>query len=119
MNRKIVQSPITPALREYIYAEFANHAIQSVGHDGLENDPIAFQMNDNDINIAACCVQLFWGNLHIKYLLVHEQYRRQGIAKLLIQHALDYGKDKGCKFAFVETMSFQALDFYKNDQLLR
>jgi hypothetical protein len=30
-----------------------------------------------------------------------------------MKKALQYGRDKDCPFAFVETMSFQALDFYQ------
>lgn len=30
-----------------------------------------------------------------------------------MQHALEYGKLRGCRFAFVETMSFQAPEFYQ------
>lgn len=31
----------------------------------------------------------------------------------LMECALKYGSDKACPFAFVETMSFQALGFYR------
>ena len=30
-----------------------------------------------------------------------------------MKNALKYGKENKCPFAFVETMSFQALDFYQ------
>ena len=31
-----------------------------------------------------------------------------------MKHALEKGRQLGCPFAYVETMSFQAVDFYKN-----
>jgi ribosomal protein S18 acetylase RimI-like enzyme len=31
----------------------------------------------------------------------------------LIEHALRYGKEQGCSFAFVETMNFWAPEFYQ------
>jgi len=31
----------------------------------------------------------------------------------LIEHVLCYGKEQGCSFAFVETMNFQAPEFYQ------
>jgi ADP-ribose pyrophosphatase YjhB (NUDIX family)/predicted GNAT family acetyltransferase len=39
--------------------------------------------------------------------------RGQGIASQLMDHALEFGKKHGCQFAFVETMSFQAPEFYQ------
>ena len=45
--------------------------------------------------------------------MVHEDYRRQGIGQQLIEHALKFGKEQGCKVAFVATMSLQAPEFYK------
>lgn len=56
---------------------------------------------------------MFWGQLHIKYLFVQEQYRLQGIATELMKHAVEFAQSRGCTFAFVETMNFQALEFYR------
>jgi N-acetylglutamate synthase-like GNAT family acetyltransferase len=49
----------------------------------------------------------------VKYAYVEEEYRGCGIGTQLMQHALTYGRKNQCPFAFVETMSFQALDFYQ------
>jgi ribosomal protein S18 acetylase RimI-like enzyme len=56
---------------------------------------------------------MFWGQLHIKYPLVKERHRGQGIGRELVKHAFEYGKEQGCDFTYVETMSFQAINFYK------
>ncbi len=32
-----------------------------------------------------------------------------------MEYALEFGKKRGCQFAFVETMSFQALEFYQKN----
>ncbi len=109
----IKQSILTPELKKHIYEGFSKHAIESTGINGLSEEPVNFEIQ-NDKNFVGCIVvQLFWGQLHIKYLFIEEAYRRKGYAKKLLEHAFAFGKAKGCSFAFVETMSFQAPDFYQ------
>jgi ribosomal protein S18 acetylase RimI-like enzyme len=110
---KITQTILTPELKTSIYKDFAKHAIDTVGFDGLAQDPVAFQIIENDGSLGVCVCQLFWGNLHIKYLLTHKEHRGRGIAAALMEYAFAFGKKNGCHFAFVETMSFQAPAFYQ------
>lgn len=109
----ILHSPLTADLKADIFKEFAESSLESMGFDGLAEDPAAFKIIKNGLRLGVCVVQLFWGNLHIKSLLVHKHYRRKGIGRQLLEHALTYGKEQGCDFAFVETLSFQAPEFYK------
>lgn len=114
MNRSIIQINLTTEMRKEIFEQFAQHAKQQIGFNGLEDEPIAFCLQINGKNIGTCGIQLFWGQLHIKYLVVDEKYRGQGIGSKLLNHALNYGAKHECTFAFVETMSFQAPEFYQN-----
>ena len=113
MKNQIKQTTLTPELKASIFEDFSKHAIESVGFDGLAAEPVAFEIMENDVSLGAVVCQLFWGNLHIKYLLVKEQHRGRGLAKALMEHAFAFGKENGCHFAFVETMSFQAPEFYQ------
>ncbi len=110
---QIHQSTLTPELTNIIFEEFSKAAIKATGIDGLSEKAIPFEIKDGDNVIACVGVQIFWGQLHIKYLFVQEQYRLQGIATELMKHAFEFGKSRGCTFAFVETMNFQALEFYQ------
>ena len=110
---KIHQSPLTPELKNQVYEAFRKHAIHCTGICGLDQEPISFEMRDGANLVGCIVVQPFWGQLHIKYLLVEEPYRGQGIARRLIEHAFEFGKAQGCHFAFVETMNFQAPEFYQ------
>lgn len=113
---KFKQELLTDEIKAKINAGFLQHAIATVGsHD--RGDIIAFvaydgTVQDRSVFAGAVCVQLFWGQLHIKYVYVEPAYRQQGIASKLIQNAFDYGRSYKCTFAFVETMSFQAPNFY-------
>lgn len=113
MKYSICQNKLSDDIKRKIFQGFGRQAIKSTGIDGLSEDPISFEIHDNDDFVGAVVVQLFWGQLHIKYLFVEEKYRGQGLGRQLLKYALNFGKNHGCDFAFVETMSFQAPEFYR------
>ena len=109
---KIHQSPLTPEIQKHVYDTFSSHAIETTGIDGLAEDPISFEIHQGDKRVGCIVVRLFWGQVHIKYLVVDESCRGQGIGRRLVKQACDYAKEQGCQFVFVETLSFQAPEFY-------
>jgi ribosomal protein S18 acetylase RimI-like enzyme len=113
MTYQITQAVLTPELKLHIYDLFSQHSTSVTGIDGMAEKPIVFELRDDHMFIGCIVVEIFWGQLHIKYLIVEEAYRNQGHARRLMNHAFEFGKQRGCSFAFVETLSFQALDFYK------
>lgn len=54
-----------------------------------------------------------WEWLRIKLLAVHKAARNRGFGTKLLQAAEKEAIERGCKYAFVDTYSFQALPFYK------
>lgn len=113
MNLEIRQNKLSDEIKRKIFQGFARQAITSTGIDGLNEDPISFEIFNGSEFMGAIVVQLFWNQLHIKYLFVEENYRGQGLARQLMDHALEFGEKRRCQFAFVETMSFQAPEFYQ------
>lgn len=113
MQYHICQNVLTDGVKTKIFEGFGQHALHATGMNGLSEEPISFEIFDGNEFVGAVVVQLFWGQLHIKYLFVMEKYRGKGIARQLMLHAFDFGINRGCHFAFVETMSFQALEFYQ------
>ncbi|MES2198909.1 MAG: GNAT family N-acetyltransferase [Chlamydiota bacterium] len=99
-------------LKKQIDEGFGQHARAVIGHDEIF-DPVAFVAHDKGCFAGAIVVGLFWGALHVKKIYVGDEYRGKGIGSQLMEYALKYGRDNKCSFAFVETMSFQALDFYR------
>lgn len=58
------------------------------------------------------------GNTHgnwmtVKYLWVSEKLRGQNIGSQILRKAEETAKERGCKYAFLDTFSFQAPEFYK------
>ncbi len=109
----IQTEPLTEAIKKEIYEGFADHSIEAVGTSDLET-PISFQIKDeNQKIISAIVVQHFWGALHMKYVWTAKEQRGKGYAKVLMQKVLNYAKEQNYPFIFVETLSFQAPEFYK------
>lgn len=108
----IIEEKLNQELKKSIYDGFHEHAIASTGSDG-EIETITLVARNRDKFIGAVHAKTFWGALHIKYLYVTPKARGNGIGRALMQKILVKGKQKKCRFAFVETMNFQALDFYK------
>lgn len=113
MNYKIDQTPLTEEIRLKILQGFGKHAIQTIGMNGFTGEQIAFEVYDKEKFAGVASVIVFWGQLHIKSLFVEEEYRHQGIGSMLIAHVLEFSQKEGCTIAFIETMSFQALEFYQ------
>ncbi len=71
-----------------------------------------FLRDDND-RIIAGLIGHTWGKwLFIKTLWVHEDYRGSGLGARILTMAEDKAVEKGCKFVFLDTFSFQAPKFY-------
>lgn len=57
--------------------------------------------------------EICWNWLEVHYLFVEEEHRKFGYGKMLLAEAERIAKEKGCDFIKLDTLSFQALDFYK------
>lgn len=51
--------------------------------------------------------------LTVKYLWVDEALRGKNLGSQILEQAEDTAKERGCKYAFLDTFSFQAPEFYK------
>lgn len=109
---EIQVKPFTDKLKKQVFEGFGRHAVAETGHNELP-DPIAFIAKENDQFVGALVAQMFWGALHIKYVYIEDAFRSKGVGSQLLEAALAYAKEQKCPFAFVETMSFQAMPFYK------
>lgn len=109
---EICEESLSDELKKTIYQGFAAHAIAQVGADG-DMRVFTFVAKENAQFQGAVVCKTFWGALHVKYLYLIPAARKKGIGRELMKNALQRAKDLNCRFAFVETMSFQALAFYK------
>ena len=54
----------------------------------------------------------YWGKLHVRLLWVHPDHQSKGLGSRIMNWAEERGKELGCTSAMVDTMSFQAPEFY-------
>lgn len=79
-----------------------------------EDVPIGVYYEDESgKKLAGLTGETFGNWLCIKYLYVAEDLRGRGIGSRIMEAAEREAKSRGCKYAFVDTFSFQAPKFYE------
>ena len=89
-----------------------NQATQKKGFKPLDFFSLFIREEDNTI-VGGCNGCTLYGCLYIDQLWVSDSLRNQGLGTKLIESAFQYGKDKCCTFATVNTMDWEALGFYQ------
>ncbi len=113
MTCTYTQTAFTEDLQKTIYSGFSKAALAATGMDGFRDPPLAFQLHRDGVFVGAVVVHPYWGQLHVKLLYVDEAFRHQGYGQKLMHHAMEFARQRGCDFIFVETMNFQAPRFYQ------
>lgn len=82
--------------------------------EASRNVPLGvFFEDENSKKLAGLTGETFGNWLCIRFLFVSERFRGKGIGSRLLETAEKEAKRRGCKYAFVDTFSFQAPAFYK------
>ncbi len=85
---------------------------KAVGQDG--HTPLCFtEQNDDGEIIAGLIGGTYWGWMYVDILWVEEKYRFCGIGSQLLSDAEEEARHRGCHHVHLETMSWQAPEFYK------
>src|SRR5438874_6943653 len=85
--------------------------LDSPSHAKHPLNVFAFDPSDQCVGGLLGATELSW--LKIDILAVHAEYRRSGIGRRLMQLAEEEARSRGCRHVFLDTMSFQAPDFYR------
>ncbi|HFL3396256.1 TPA: GNAT family N-acetyltransferase [Legionella pneumophila] len=88
------------------------YAKQERGFESLDFFACFIRDADNAI-VGGCSGGTLYGGLHIDNLWVSEPIRHQRWGTKLMHAALKYGQEKNCAFATVNTMDWEAIEFYK------
>ena len=108
----IEEGPCTTELTSRAEAGFSQHGLEATGF----YEPVlrtAFIAKDKETFAGCVTANILWKSLHIRFMFIEAKYRRQNLGTALMEKAFAYGRANGCAFAFVDTLSFQALGFYQ------
>ena len=74
--------------------------------------PVRAAFLDSGQVMAGIVGAAYWGKLHIRILWVHPDHQSKGLGSRLMDWAEGRAKELNCASVVVDTMSFQAVDFY-------
>lgn len=82
------------------------------GDDNGKNLCFVIRGTDEEI-LGGVIGATYWGWLYINLMWVKENLRGHGYGKRLLQKAEAEARQRGAKYAYLDTFSFQAPEFYK------
>lgn len=97
---------------QLLYNGIARHAKLKKDHKPLEFFGY-FIRDENTKIVGGCNCVILYGCLQIDTLWVAEELRGQEYGSQLMHKAEETGKARGCTFATVNTMDWEALEFYQ------
>ncbi len=110
MNYKITSMPSEEDKQE-IYEELLKYNLKHLENIDVKELGV-FLQNEEGIKVAGLIGKTHGNWLTIDYLWVHESLRGNDIGSEIINKAEMESKSRGCKYAFLNTFSFQAEGFY-------
>jgi GNAT superfamily N-acetyltransferase len=86
--------------------------IQQAGEDNARS--LCFVLKGPDQVVAGGVIgATYWGWLHMDLVWVKDELRGRGYGHRLLALAEDEARQRGAKNVYLDTFSFQALDFYQ------
>ena len=110
MNFRVTTSPTDGDISE-IHEML--RAYNRAKRESSEDVPLGIFVEEGGRKLAGLTGEIFGNWLMIKYLFVDESLRGRGIGKSLMERAEAEARERGAKYAFVDTFNFQAPGFYK------
>lgn len=82
------------------------------GDDDYQRLTIFLRAPDRTV-VGGLLGDIYWGWLHVDILWIAERLRRQGHGQALLAAAEGEAVRRGCRYAHLDTMGFQARPFYE------
>ena len=109
-----IQASLNPSLED---TDFLTHGLSQEAAKKKGMRPIQsygfFLKNDKGQTVGGVCGFCYYGCLYIDDLYIEASYRGQGWGHKLIEAAESFGRDQKCTIFTVNTMDWEARDFYE------
>ena len=110
--RLTVQIPPARDLVDALAAGLTEHARPYVDGPGFQ--PVAVALRDDTGGlVGGASGQVNWNWLHINLIWVASELRGSGHGRRVMEAIEQIGRDRGCRFAHLDTFSYQARPFYE------
>lgn len=103
--------------KQYIYDELYKFNLRHFPDDlnGRYEEVCLFLKDDDGTVRGGILSEICWNWLEIHTFMIDEDLRKSGYGTKLITELEKIALEKECDFIKVDTLSFQALDFYKKN----
>ena len=108
-----VSDVISEDLSETLLQGLNRNASEKKGMDPVKSFSLSIKDQEGKIIGGSCGVTMF-GSIYTDMLWLDPTIRKQGYGKKLMLEAEKIALERGCSFAIVHTMDFEALAFYQN-----
>ena len=98
--------------RRLIFSGLLSNAKERKGMEPMRTVSVMVKTADNK-SLGGLTGNTFYGCLYVGMLWIDPSIRKLGIGSKLMQEAEKIAKSRGCTFATVNTMDFEALPFYQ------
>lgn len=85
---------------------------KQAGEQNFQRLCYVVQSPDGEI-AGGVLAELYWGWMYIDLMWIEEELRGQGYGHRLLMQVEDEAREQGVKYAYLDTFSFQAPNFYK------
>lgn len=107
-----IEENFCDTIANYLATELKRYNKSIVGHYQRKPYAIYIKLKSGEI-IAGIKGDVFERICSVHLMWVHENYRQQGFGKKIMLKLDKYATKKGCKFIQLDTVAFQAKDFYE------
>ncbi|TQR17538.1 GNAT family N-acetyltransferase [Psychrobacillus vulpis] len=100
---------------KYINNELYQYNLKHFSDDlqGRYKEITLFVRDEKDTVCGGLIGEICWNWLEIQILIVNEDLRKSGLGTKLLLEAEQIARENKCDFIKLDTLSFQALDFYQ------
>jgi len=110
--RLVIETPVSDAVVARLEAALEEHARAAIGDPGFHSVGVVARDAAGTL-VGGVTGAISWTWLSVRLLWVAEERRGTGLGRRLMEAIENLGRTRGCTHAHVDTLGFQAPQFYR------